>query len=88
MHVTTEQGVGPLMIVGCNGHNKCVNILIEKGADVNAVHKKGRTVLSIIAGCGEDSCLQSLIKAGGDVNTPGKHDGTTALMLAAFYGRE
>ena len=27
VHVTNEQGVGPLMVAGCNGHNKCVDIL-------------------------------------------------------------
>ena len=57
----------PLICAAANGHLKCVEILVEKGADVNLV-SDGRTALGAAAEKGQHKCLQRLIELGGSVN--------------------
>ena len=60
------------------GHEHCAMILIESGADVNAVVSKGKTALYIAAERMKYDLMKALINAGADVyNSP------PALMAAA-----
>ena len=59
------------------GHDKCVHILIKKGADVNkrSSEKYFDTPLMIAAETGNLDSLKYLISAGANVNSPGLYRG-------------
>jgi thiol-disulfide isomerase/thioredoxin len=63
-----------------NGHTEIVKLLLEKGADVNAV---GGKVLIGAANGGHTEIVKLLLERGADVNAAGG----TALMTAAAMGR-
>ena len=59
-----------LEIAAADGHVKCLQALLNAGADVNYANKKnGYTPLMWDAQNGRDECVEMLIKAGADVNT-------------------
>ena len=58
-----------------------VQLLIKKGADVNARNYKGQTILMRAAEYSSPQIVKILIEAGADVNA--HNDGRTALMIAA-----
>ena len=60
------------------GHQKCLEMLIQSGADVNMT---GEALIEAVRE-GHVKCVDLLIEAGADVNKQSK-DGSTALMLAA-----
>jgi len=68
----------PLMLAAKEGHLQVVNLLIAKGADVNA---KADTSTSAIFLTTNPDIVQALIKGGADVNIKTKY-GTTPLMMA------
>ena len=49
-----------------NGDTEIVRLLIEGGADVNAVNPRGHTVLYCAGGHGHLDCLRLLLRAGAD----------------------
>ena len=51
------------------GHDKCLELLVHAGADVNKHNEDNRTVLMVVANIGHDTCLQLLIQAGADVKS-------------------
>ena len=63
------------------GHLKCVQTLLEAGADVNTVDIVGNTAISESAAFDRVECLKLLVKAGADVNVRNK-TGETALLRA------
>ena len=65
-----------------NGNKEVCQLLIEKGADVNASDLFGSTALMIAASNGHKEVCQLLIDNGADVNAVEK-GGRTSLMLAA-----
>ena len=65
------------------GHHKCLQILIQVGADVNSLCE----ALLVVAQKGHDKCLDLLIKAGANVNKLDKGD-QTSLMFAAQNGHD
>ena len=65
------------------GHEKCVETLIEAGADVNTVDHHGNTPVSESATSNRVNCLKLLIRAGADVNKWNKTGGTP-LLRATF----
>ena len=67
------------------GHTEIVNLLINRGMDVN-VKDKGRTALGIASMWGHTEVVKLLIKSGADVNMKDKR-GITPLMLASEKGR-
>jgi len=67
------------------GHEEIVNVLIEKGVDVNTKDEYGFTPLSYAALKGHEDVVDRLIENGADVNI--KNDwGGTALVQAVFFG--
>ena len=92
-----NDGKTALMGAAVNGHTQTVQLLLEKGADVNAVIEKdyrigylekwqvGKTALIYAAANGHTKIVQLLLEKGADVNAK-KYDGSTALMLAADNG--
>lgn len=68
------------------GYKYVVQLLLTKGADVNAAPAvdSGRTALQAAAGSGHESIVAALLKAGADVNAaPASESGRTALQAAA-----
>ena len=66
-------------------HRECVELLLSKGADVNASERFGWTALNSAARLGHETCLKILLKAGADVNSIHEY-GNTALMEAVKSG--
>ena len=68
------------------GNAAKVEQLLKQGADANAKHEYGGSVLIIAAAMGHTETLKVLIEAGADVNAKTKY-GRTALMDAEHRGR-
>ena len=67
--------------------DKCVDLFIKSGADVNKQNKDGQTALMLAARGGHDKCVDLLIQAGADVNKQNK-DGHTVLEVAVRYSHK
>ncbi|GAB1312302.1 Ankyrin repeat-containing domain protein [Madurella fahalii] len=67
------------------GYNDIVEILLEKGADVNAQGGYYGTALQAAASEGDNDIVEILLEKGADVNAQGGEYGT-ALQAAAFGG--
>jgi ankyrin repeat protein len=67
------------------GHEAAVQLLLEKGADINA-QNKGWTVLHVAASEGHEAVVQLLLEKGADINA--QNQGWTALHVAASKGHE
>ena len=66
---------------------KCVEILENKGADVDEEKSDGGTALMEAAVKGHDKCVEKLIDAGADVNLI-NYTGLTAVQCAALGGHD
>jgi ankyrin repeat protein len=66
-------------------HIKNIELLIEKGADINSKNMDGETVLMNAIQNGNTELVELLIKNGAEINGKSK-DGETALMYAAQNG--
>ena len=83
----TETGWTPLMWAAYKGHTDVCELLISKGADVNAKSNDGWTPLMYAALKGHKDVCELLISKGADVNAKDK-DGGTPLMYAALKGHK
>ena len=72
------------------GCDKCVDILIQSGADVNARNNGGSTALMEAVRKDHQKCVEILIQAGTNVNAHNCYwyGGNTALIIAAWSGRD
>jgi ankyrin repeat protein len=71
-------------LMWCSSNLEKVRLLIDKGADVNAHSKQGRTPLVIAAAHdGNIDVIRLLIKKGADVNAGGPAGASAALLAAA-----
>lgn len=75
-----------LMVAAENGRLQIVNLLLSKGADLNAHDNRfGSTAVMLAAYSGHEDIVEILIHNGADVNAA-RSDGVTALMLASMQG--
>ena len=74
----------PLHIAAQNGHSTLADILINKGADVNAINGKGNTPLHMAIEYDYFECSQYLVKAGADMNIA-NHSGWSVISPFIFY---
>ena len=88
MNLADDYGETALATSKQSGHDRCVQMLIEAGADVNMAHcfKKPWPLMCAVVS-GSEEYVNVLIKAGVDVNqTSDENRSTTALSKAASYG--
>lgn len=82
-----DGGKTALMIAAQNGDNKVVKILLDKGAQVDAISQRyGRTALMYAVKYGNNRVVKRLIKYGANVGAV-DINGRTALMYAVKYDR-
>jgi ankyrin repeat protein len=62
-------------------------MLLDAGADANAVDEEGWSVVAYAASFGWSEAVHQLAKAGADVDRPDTTYGRTPLMKAAVHGR-
>ena len=82
-----ECEIGMKMLPECyvkvhHDHNKCLQILLQAGAKVNAVDDERNTALICAASNGYKQCVKTLLEAGASVNKRNTK-GDTALMVSA-----
>lgn len=65
-----------------------VRLLLENGADRNAVFDGNRTPISLAAGCGNYKIVQMILEESTNVNVCLKDNGWTALYIAALKGEK
>ena len=82
-----EDGVTPLIWASEEGHEKVVEILVKKDADVNAQGGEYGNALQAASVGGHEKVVQMLLDARADVNAQGGRYGT-ALQAALYGGRE
>ena len=87
MNATTNNGNTALIVAARRGSEKCVNFLINAGADVNMSSREGCTALSEATSCNSEESVRALLKAGADVNTT-ISDGSTILIKAAEHDND
>ena len=58
----------PLHKAVAHGHDTSVQVLLEKGADINARDKRGRSPLHLAAAYGWDALVQVLLEKGAGIN--------------------
>ncbi|CAG8196566.1 unnamed protein product [Penicillium salamii] len=69
------------------GQNEDVQLLLSKGADVNAQNDLGQTALMVAASFGHEDITRTLLEYGAAINTICQ-TGETALTVAAIRGYE
>ena len=81
-------GLTPLHMTAISKYQseKCVEVLIKAGAELNKQDDKGMTALYRSVSFNKTECVSLLIQAGADVNIE-TCDGDTALHIAAKEGR-
>ena len=77
----------PLEYAIKKGNQEMVKILIENGADINTINKKGDTPLTYAIQKGSKKMTRVLIEQGADINAMGK-DGYTPLTYAIQKGNK
>ena len=73
------------MVASLNGHRAVVQLLLEKGAPVNAKSNENITALLMASERGHKDIIQILLDKGADVNAKDS-DGLSPVLLAAQKG--
>ena len=76
-----------LMLSSCNGHYETSKLLLEHGADINAVNPEGKTPLMLAAVFNHADIVDLLLINSADAYAKSA-DGLTALALARAMGAE
>jgi hypothetical protein len=78
-----DQGATPLIWASAYGKKDILEVLIEKGADINATLKDGTGALHIAARYGEKNVCEDLIRLGAKIDLPARgYFDRTALFIA------
>lgn len=78
-------GKSALMWAAYEGYSDCVQLLVDKSADVNLLSDDGKSALSWAASCGHVSCVKKLINHRANVHQMDRFQ-QTALHWAAIHG--
>jgi cytohesin len=82
-----KDGRTPLHDAACDGNEDLLRLLLERGAQVDAVDRLGMTALHVAANRGIAEAVKVLISHKADVNARDK-EGQTPLHWAARYGQK
>lgn len=81
-----EEGLRPLHLAAMFGHLSVIDILLERGSEIEAMTQYDlHTALHLAARQGQESAIQALLAKGADLK-PKDLAAMTALHLAARYG--
>lgn len=83
---TTRRNVTALMWASEQGSLEIARLLLDEGADVDAVQTNGDTALILACHKGHLAVVRLLIENYADLNATRADDGMTALMLASKNG--
>ncbi len=83
-YATLYEGITPLMYAAQNGYIRTVEILIDSGANVNAMPNNGISALLGACIAGHVYVVDTLILNGAKINTQ-NYDGITPLMYASAF---
>ncbi|KAL5500125.1 hypothetical protein EMCRGX_G011629 [Ephydatia muelleri] len=70
-----RDGYIPLTMASYGGHVTCVQLLVDRGAQINHQHKHGETPLMRASSGGHVTCVQLLVDRGAQINHQDKHTG-------------
>jgi len=79
-------GRTPLLVAAGGGHTDCVELLLEKGANLEATSLAGETAVHAAAGAGALDMIELLLGLGCSLTVPDR-SGTTPLGIAAANGK-
>ncbi len=85
--VDGECDATPLLLAAEYGHKEIVDLLIEKGANVNTVCVDNHSALYYAAQNGHIEIVKTLIDKGADVNLLSKDEVSTAILAALYKGQ-
>lgn len=68
------------------GHRDIVQLLCERGADVNVTDREGNTALHLAARGGKRAVVELLLRQGANIEATEHVNGNTALIEAAGFG--
>ena len=57
-----------VLVLAANGHERVVELLLQRGAEINLQESKGRTALIFAAGSGHERVVILLLQRGAEVN--------------------
>ncbi|POM78898.1 Ankyrin repeat domain containing hypothetical protein 52 [Phytophthora palmivora] len=81
------KGYTPLMVAAKRGYVEIVQVLLSRGANIEAVNDDGNRALEIASRNGRTAVVQLLLENGAFVDAPNRTRGYTALTTAALRGR-
>ncbi|KAK4336857.1 hypothetical protein RND71_043406 [Anisodus tanguticus] len=85
MNAGDDHGFSPLHWAAKEGHLFIVQMLLNKGAMVNATNMGNDTALHLASAHGHLECVQLILKNQAEVNAQNEH-GNTPLHYACFWG--
>ena len=85
LKAANQQGGTALHLAAGGGHEGCLRLCLEAGADVSVSDEGGDTPLSMACFYGHTSCARRCLEAGADVNQA-DDDGDTPLSMACLSG--